>query len=122
MKWFARLIWIPLALAGAVFAIANRQTVTLSLWPLPWEATLPLFLILIAVLLLGVLIGGAIVWLGGHRYRVTARQQTRASTELRRQVSALKTAPSPAAAALPPPQHAGAGTGSGGSLAQKPPA
>ncbi|MGE0660787.1 MAG: lipopolysaccharide assembly protein LapA domain-containing protein [Reyranellaceae bacterium] len=100
-KWLARLIWMPLALLGAVFAIANRETVTISLWPLPWEASLPLFLVLLAVLLLGILVGGLIVWLGGHRYRATARQQTRTSAQLRRQVAELKA--TPPAQALPAP-------------------
>jgi len=102
-KWLARLIWVPLALMGGVFAIANRQTVTVSLWPLPWEASLPLFLVLLAVLLLGLMAGGLIVWLGGHRYRATARQQTRSNVSLRRQVDDLKAAPPPAVA-LPAPQ------------------
>lgn len=102
-KWLSRLIWIPLALIGAVFAVANREKVTISLWPLPWEASLPLFMVLIGVLVLGLLVGGLIVWLGGHHHRVTARQQTRSSEQLRRQVAELKTAPPPATA-LPAPE------------------
>lgn len=105
-KWLARLIWVPLALLGGVFAVANRETVTISLWPLPWEASLPLFLVLLVVLVLGLMAGGLIVWLGGHRYRATARQQTRSNTRLRRQVDELKAAPPPPTSLPAPPPGA----------------
>lgn len=117
-KWLARLIWVPLALVGAVFAIANREKVVISLWPLPWEASLPLFMVLLVVLLIGLLMGGLIVWLGGHHHRVTARRQTRSNESLRRQVAEMKATPpavapavAPAAApALPAPASPAAGT------------
>lgn len=98
-KWLARLVWIPLALVGLVFAIANRETVELSLWPLPWSATAPFYMILLATLLVGMIIGAVLTWLGGHHYRVEARQHSRASDRLQRQVAELKSA----AAAAPPP-------------------
>ena len=107
-KWLARLVWVPLALIGAVFAIANREKVIVSLWPLPWEASLPLFMVMLIVLFIGLIVGGLIVWLGGHRYRATARQQTRSNETLRRQVADLKAtppspAPAPATPSLPSP-------------------
>lgn len=100
-KWLARLIWVPLALMGGIFAIANREKVAISLWPLPWDVTLPLFLVLLGVLLIGLVVGGLIVWLGGHRYRASARHQTRSNEQLRRQVAELKA--TPPATALPAP-------------------
>lgn len=100
-KWLARLVWVPLALIGAVFAVANREKVVVSLWPLPWEASLPLFMVMLIVLVIGLVVGGAIVWLGGHRYRATARQQTRSNESLRRQVAELKA--TPPAPSLPAP-------------------
>lgn len=99
-KWLARLVWVPLALIGGVFAVANREKTVISLWPLPWDVTLPLFMILLLVLLVGLVAGGLIVWLGGHRYRATARQQTRSADQLRRQVAQMKATP-PATASLP---------------------
>lgn len=101
-KWLARLVWVPLALVGGIFAIANREKTVISLWPLPWDVTLPLFMILLAVLLIGLVAGGLIVWLGGHHHRATARQQTRSADQLRRQVAQMKAAP-PATASLPAP-------------------
>ncbi len=102
-KWLARLIWVPLALVGAVFAIANREKVVISLWPLPWEVALPLFMVLLAVLAVGLIMGGLIVWLGGHHHRATARRQTRSNESLRRQVAELKATPPASAPALPAP-------------------
>ena len=53
--WLAGL---PLVLVVAAFALSNRQRVTLDLWPLPVETTLPLYLAVLGPLALG-LLGGA---------------------------------------------------------------
>jgi len=104
-RWLARLVWVPLALVGAVFAIANREKVTISLWPLPWDASLPLFIVILAVLVVGLIVGGMLVWVGGHRHRATARRQTRSNESLRRQVAELKATPPAPAPALPAPDQ-----------------
>jgi uncharacterized integral membrane protein len=89
-KIVVRLILLPILVVVAVFAIANRQPVELSLWPLPWDAQAPLFLVLLASLLLGALIGGTLSWAGGHHHRSAARHNRRANERLQRQVDALK--------------------------------
>jgi uncharacterized integral membrane protein len=89
-KLLVRLVLLPILLIVAVFAISNRAPVELSLWPLPWEADAPLFLVLLATLLIGVLIGAVLVWAGGHRYRSAARHHRRSSERLQRQVDALR--------------------------------
>ena len=52
MRFLYWIISIPLAVLIAVFAVSNRTAVTLSLWPLPYEVDLPLFLpIMVAFLM-----------------------------------------------------------------------
>jgi len=73
------LIVLPLAIVIVVFAVANRQSVTVSFDPFAstspaYAATLPLFVLIFVLVILGVLIGGAAVWIGQIRWRRTARK------------------------------------------------
>ena len=73
------LIVVPLAVILIAFAVANRQSVTVSFDPFSstspaYAATLPLFALIFALLILGVLIGGAAAWIGQTKWRRTARK------------------------------------------------
>jgi len=68
------IIIIPVAAVMVAFAVANRQTVTVSFDPLSaiapaYAATLPLFILLFAALILGVMVGGFAAWLGQGKWR-----------------------------------------------------
>ena len=76
------LTWIviaPLAAVIIAFAVANRQTVTVSFDPFSsanpaYAATLPLFAVIFAVLILGVIVGGVAAWIRQSQWRRRARQ------------------------------------------------
>ncbi|MGA7805477.1 lipopolysaccharide assembly protein LapA domain-containing protein, partial [Bradyrhizobium sp.] len=77
-KFFSALIVIPLGLILVVFAVANRHFVTLSFDPFnsadPAVAvSLPLFVLIIAAAILGVVAGGCATWFGQRRWRRAAR-------------------------------------------------
>jgi uncharacterized integral membrane protein len=78
-KVVTAIITIPLVVVIVAFAVANRQMVTVSLDPFSsvnpaYARTMPLFLLLFAVLILGVLIGGIAAWLRQSKWRRTARR------------------------------------------------
>jgi uncharacterized integral membrane protein len=78
-KIVTTIIVVPIAAVIIAFAVANRQTVTVSFDPFSsaapaYAATLPLFAIMFAVLILGVLIGGIAAWIRQSRWRRTARR------------------------------------------------
>jgi uncharacterized integral membrane protein len=78
-KFFTALVLIPLGLIFVVFAVANRHWVTVSFDPLnstdPSVAvTLPLFVVIIAVAILGVVAGGSATWFRQRHWRRAARQ------------------------------------------------
>ena len=78
-KFFTGLVLIPLGLIFVVFAVANRHLVTVSFDPfnsadLSVAITLPLFVVIIAVAILGVLAGGSATWLRQRHWRRAARQ------------------------------------------------
>ena len=94
-KIVAALILVPLALVLIAFAVANRQSVTVSFDPFNASApaaslALPLFALLIVTLIAGVIIGGLAVRLGHGRWRRLARRLEREAGELRAKLDALQ--------------------------------
>ena len=71
---------VPIAFVLIVFAIANRHVVKVSLDPLggPEQTTLavnaPLFVVLIAAAMVGMLVGGMLTWFSQGRFRKLARE------------------------------------------------
>ena len=94
------LILLPVALLIVLFAVANRAPVMIALDPIAaqppmFAVSLPLFLLLLIVLILGVIIGGIAAWTRQSRWRRRARRlaaelkTSRAETDtLRRQLEA----------------------------------
>jgi lipopolysaccharide assembly protein A len=76
------------ALALVIFAVDNRQVVTVSLWPLPIEASMSLYLVVLLTLLVGFLIGELAAWMNGHRWRREARLRAKRIEELERALAA----------------------------------
>ena len=116
-KIVTAIIVVPLVVIIVGFAVANRQAVTVSLDPLSsanpaYAATLPLFILIFIILILGVLIGGFAAWLRQGKWRRTARRLDndmrvlhREHDELRRRVDTTEkpqTGPGPPLV-LPPP-------------------
>jgi uncharacterized integral membrane protein len=71
-------IVVPLAILIIAFAVANRQLVTISFDPFSsaepaYAAKLPLFALIFALVILGVIIGGIATWLRQASWRRTAR-------------------------------------------------
>jgi uncharacterized integral membrane protein len=70
---------VPLAIVIVAFALANRQTVTVSFDPFSasnpaYAASLPLFALIFLLVILGVIVGGIAAWLRQANWRRTARQ------------------------------------------------
>jgi uncharacterized integral membrane protein len=112
-KVLTTLIVLPLGILLAVFMIANRHPVTVSLDPFGSDApalsaTLPLFVVILVCLLVGVVAGGTAAWLNQSRWRRAARRLDADARALRVEREALKdelAAKQPMA--LPMPRHAG---------------
>jgi len=90
------------ALALVIFAVDNRQVVTVSLWPLPIEASMGLYLVVLLTLLAGFPLGELIAWMNGHRWRREARQKAKRIEELERELAA-QSPPKEATRELPRP-------------------
>ena len=91
----AAIILVPLAVLIIAFAVANREAVTVSFDPFSGHdpaatVTLPLFALVIALLIIGVLIGGAASWLRQGKWRGAARRFERELQVLRGKLAALE--------------------------------
>lgn len=98
------LVLLPLCAVLVVVALANRQPVAVNLNPFapvmaePAGGGVPLFLVLYAVLLIGVLLGGTATWISQSVHRRRERHWRREAQQLsaeldrirRRQANALR--------------------------------
>jgi uncharacterized integral membrane protein len=78
-KIVAAVILVPLAIVIIVFAVANRQSVTVSFDPFSssnpaYAATVPLFVLIFIILIFGVVVGGIAAWVRQSPWRRTARK------------------------------------------------
>jgi uncharacterized integral membrane protein len=106
-RFLKLLVAIPVMLAIILFAVANRQNVRVSFDPFAKDAPqafldMPLFGLALAILALGVVIGGLAVWLSQGRHRKAERRLRREVTRLAGETAALRAvAPEAALATLP---------------------
>jgi putative membrane protein len=93
MKLIRLSVSILVALVAILIAVDNRASVPFSLYPLLPPVEVPLFSVLFAGVLVGVLAGGGVVWWNGRRFRRAAREGRRETARLHGEVVALKTTP-----------------------------
>ena len=92
MKIFYRLVFVPVAAVFVVFAVANRHTLTLNLWPLPLEIDLPVYIAVLGALAAGMAIGGSAQWISDGKWRRRARAGKREASALERQLTLVEAA------------------------------
>jgi uncharacterized integral membrane protein len=94
-KFFTALIVIPLGLLFVVFAVANRHLITVSFDPFNSRdpsvgVTMPLFVVIIVVAILGVVAGGTATWFRQRHWRRAARQSEADARRAQEQLAELR--------------------------------
>jgi uncharacterized integral membrane protein len=107
-KIVTAIVVIPLVVILVGFAVANRQTVTVSFDPFSstqpaYATTLPLFVLIFLLVILGVIIGGIATWLGQYKWRRSARRLDAEVRQLHEEMDAVRRR---FAASEPPPRPA----------------
>lgn len=99
-------VFVPLAIILVALAVANRAPAAFTLDPfnpgnpaLTWQ--LPLFVLLFAAIVAGMVIGSFATWLKQGRYRKLARQRSQEAEALKQAAAAR--APAQVAPQLPRP-------------------
>jgi uncharacterized integral membrane protein len=85
--------WLVTVIAAAVlvpFAIANRATVSLGLWPFPFMLETPVYLLVLLTLFAGFVLGAACVWIAEHGLRRELRRRRRRVEALERELGATQ--------------------------------
>jgi uncharacterized integral membrane protein len=95
------LVTLPLTLLVVVFAISNRHTVLVGLWPFEGAVEMPLYLLALGALAVGLLAGGLLAWINALGARWRARREARRADEAERRLAAV----APGGVALPPPRR-----------------
>lgn len=93
-KIITLIIVLPLAAVIIAFAVANRHAVTVTFDPFSsanpaYAATVPLFVLIFILVILGVIVGGVAAWMRQAKWRRVAR---RLDGENRRLLQELSTA------------------------------
>lgn len=108
-KIITTVVVVPLAAVIIAFAVANREIVNVSFDPFSstnpaYAVTLPLFAVILLVLIVGVVVGGAAAWLRQAKWRRLARQVEAENRGLRAENDGLRRrAAMSGAEAVPPP-------------------
>jgi uncharacterized integral membrane protein len=94
-KLLTAMVLIPLGLIFVVFAVANRHFVTVSFDPFTSTdpsiaVSLPLFVVIIAVAIVGVAAGGIATWFRQRHWRRAARQHEADARAARVQLADLR--------------------------------
>jgi len=90
MKLLTRVVFVLFVLLGVLIAVSNRQPVELGLWPLPHVVVTPLYLVIVAVLLIGILAGLGLGWWAGRHHRRRAREHRNEAARLDRENARLR--------------------------------
>ncbi len=89
-----KILRLLLGLGGLViiisFAVSNRQTVDMALWPLPETINVQLFWVFLFGLVVGAVLGGLGAWLGGMSKRRAGRQMRRKAEDLEARLRAIR--------------------------------
>ena len=101
------LILIPLAIVLVSFAVANRQTVTVSFDPFDrvdpaFSVAVPLYVLILALVIAGVIVGGAAAWMRQGKWRWRARRAESQASHLRAENDQLKRRDSAVPPGTPP--------------------
>jgi len=108
-KLLSWIFWVPVAVIVIIIAISNRQIVTFSIDPVAkidpfFVLSLPLYLLLFAAILFGILFGGIAAWLAQGKWRRNARHMTMEATKWREEAAHLReSSRRNLQSALPPP-------------------
>ena len=96
LRFIKLIILVPVAVILIVLSVANRHSVTLALNPFRPEdqvlsLSMPLFILVFAALIVGVLIGSLVTWLAQGRYRKQARDEAQQARKWRDEAGKQRT-------------------------------
>jgi uncharacterized integral membrane protein len=90
MKFLSWLFTVILIFIALSFALSNRQSVTVNLWPLGLALQAPLFLLTLGTLFLGLLLGAMVGWAVHLPQRMQSKRLQNDIANLREKIETLQ--------------------------------
>ena len=90
MRLLAWLVGLPLTAIVVLFAVSNRQPITIGFWPFSDGITAPAYVIGLVPLGIGVLLGAGMAGIGTVRARFRHRGAVRRGRDMERQMEELR--------------------------------
>ncbi len=84
------IVFVAVTLAIILFALANRNAVTVNFYPLEILYEVPLFVLVMSTFLIGIILGGITSWKQWLGRYFTAREKNKKIQALEQEVAALK--------------------------------
>ncbi|MEQ9109167.1 MAG: LapA family protein [Rhodospirillaceae bacterium] len=75
MRLITWLIGVAVAITTILFAVSNRETVSITLWPFPFALDVGIYIVVLAGVFSGFLVGALVTWLAGAKHRRRVRLQ-----------------------------------------------
>ena len=95
MRFFNTFIAVVVTVLVVLFAVSNRQLVTVEIWPFPFQISLGLYAVILLAVLLGFIAGGIGAWMAGGKrrrdHRATRRHVKQLEESLARHMAASGT-------------------------------
>jgi uncharacterized membrane protein YciS (DUF1049 family) len=101
-KVFKLCIYAIVILLGVTFAVGNRARVDVSFFPLPYAASVPLFLFAIIIFALGILLGWLIARYGSLKSHLSHKKANNRIAALENELAALRSQQLIKSPSLPP--------------------
>lgn len=105
-NWATKLIsfcvTFPITAIVVLFALSNRHTVSMELWPLPGALDAPFYLPLLIAVVAGFILGGAIAWSGELGHKMRANRAEKRADDLERELAVMRIREEEIRAQVPP--------------------
>lgn len=75
MRLLTWLVGVAVAIVTVLFAVSNRMPVSITVWPFPFALDVGLYIIVIAAVLAGFLVGALLTWVAAGKHRRRVRKQ-----------------------------------------------
>lgn len=90
MRFFSSILSAVIALLALAFALSNRQSVEVSLWPFGVTVQAPLYLFSLGTLLFGMMLGALVTWFSMLPHRFAARRLQKDILKLNEKIENLQ--------------------------------
>ncbi len=90
MRYFLRILTIPVAALAVSFAATNQHLVEIGLWPFPFTFAIALWLFVFGAFIVGVVVGVVIDWNAERHHRHAEHVYRRRAKELETELASLK--------------------------------